>query len=299
MFPKNPLEAAAVIAEWSEYFRGGPANDLGRPAGPPEPAFGHHLLGFAAGDDPFWKKLQKISPGHFTPLEAFSYGYPDEKVEASDLSVLCWVLPQTEATLGDQRKSVDWPCERWVRSRFHGQKEVIEKLAEFILERLRDSGVQAVIPDHLSQWRQGDSIPVSSPWSHRHVAFAAGLGTFWLCDGLITPLGKAVRLLSVVARHHFPVTERKYSEAYEYCLYHSSGTCAVCVKRCPRGAISKEKGHDKVKCRAFLDNEIMTYVSENWADLKGAYGCGLCQSAVPCERSIPGRQPKARPVLQR
>ena len=108
MFPQNPLAAAAVIAEWSEYFLGGPANDLGRPSGPPEPAFGRPLLGFAVGDDPIWEKFKKSS-GQLTPLEIFSENYPNEMAKASDLFVVCWVLPQTEATLSDQRKSVDLP----------------------------------------------------------------------------------------------------------------------------------------------------------------------------------------------
>lgn len=291
MFPGKPEEAFARLMEWSDSFLGGPVNDLGRPTGPPEPAFGRSLIGCAAGDDSYWLKLSReIIPGHFTPLEAFQMAYPQEQAEATELSVVCWILPQTEATLIDQRAARDWPCERWVRSRYHGQSQVIDGLNNYILERLHDCGVQALAPDNLPQWSAfRKASPLCSPWSHRHAAFAAGLGTFGLSDGLITPVGKAMRTLSLVLRRKLPIKARTYTETYEYCLFYRKGTCGACVKRCPIGAISKEKGHDKAKCSAFLDNEITTYVAESWPDIAGAYGCGLCQSAIPCERNIPGR----------
>jgi len=45
-----------------------------------------------------------------------------------------------------------------------------------------------------------------------------------------------------------------------------------------------EAGHNKTKCKAHLD-ETWDYVEENYG-FKG-YGCGLCQTAVPCESKIP------------
>jgi epoxyqueuosine reductase len=40
----------------------------------------------------------------------------------------------------------------------------------------------------------------ASSWSERHAAYAAGLGTFGLCDGLITARGKAVRFGSIISK---------------------------------------------------------------------------------------------------
>jgi len=39
---------------------------------------------------------------------------------------------------------------------------------------------------------------LASNWSQRHIAYAAGLGTFSLSDGFITPKGIAMRCGSVV-----------------------------------------------------------------------------------------------------
>jgi epoxyqueuosine reductase QueG len=48
----------------------------------------------------------------------------------------------------------------------------------------------------LPEWsrRPSEKYVFSSNWSERHAAYTAGLGTFGLCDGLITPLGKAMRV---------------------------------------------------------------------------------------------------------
>jgi hypothetical protein len=48
-------------------------------------------------------------------------------------------------------------------------------------------------------------------------------------------------------------------------------------------AISKT-GHDKRKCERHLDR-TKVYVPEHYG-FEG-YGCGLCQTGVPCESRIP------------
>ena len=123
-----------------------------------------------------------------------------------------------------------------------------------------------------------------SKWSERHAAHAAGLGTFGLCDGLITLKGKAMRTGSVIARIDIPPSARPYDTHHAYCLFLSEGTCGRCMSRCPVGAIS-EAGHDKLKCVAHLFPTTSNYVESNFG-FKG-YGCGLCQTGVPCESTIP------------
>jgi hypothetical protein len=58
------------------------------------------------------------------------------------------------------------------------------------------------------------------------------------------------------------------------------------------GALS-EKGHDKVKCRAHTLVRAAEYVQKHY-HFEG-YGCGLCQTGVPCEFEVPdiGRLPEA------
>ena len=140
---------------------------------------------------------------------------------------------------------------------------------------------------------KSDRFSYASSWSERHAAHAAGLGTFGLCDGLITAKGKAMRVGSVVARLSIEPTPRLYSDHRAYCLFFDNGTCGKCIDRCPVRAIT-EAGHDKEKCRQHLARS-REYVKKTFK-FEG-YGCLLCQVGVPCEAGIPVKA--AREALER
>jgi len=289
----SPSEAVSWLTDTAAAFMSGPDNDIHLP-GTHEPAFDLPLAGFATGDDPIWDTYKThVGPFHWTPVEAFAHAYPDESAEPSELTVISWVLPQTEATRRDNRKEKHMPAERWVRSRIFGEEFVLRGLQKHVVAALHEKGVQAFAPILLEAWKgmPSEQFVFASTWSERHAAHAAGLGTFGLCDGLITPKGKAMRVASIIVRLALPASERPYTDHQEYCLFYSSGTCGVCMKRCPAGALSAQ-GHDKHKCKAFL-NTTWEYVRNSW-QFEG-YGCGLCQVAVPCEKAIPPK-PKAKTV---
>jgi epoxyqueuosine reductase QueG len=60
--------------------------------------------------------------------------------------------------------------------------------------------------------------------------------------------------------------------------------CGKCISRCPVGAIT-EAGHDKVKCKTYMRQEVTPYIKAQYG-FEGK-GCGLCQTKVPCESKIP------------
>jgi epoxyqueuosine reductase QueG len=140
---------------------------------------------------------------------------------------------------------------------------------------------------------KSERFSYASSWSERHAAHAAGLGTFGLCDGLITARGKAMRVGSVVARLSIEPTPRPYADHQAYCLFYANGTCGKCIDRCPVRAIT-EDGHDKEKCRQHLVRS-REYVKKTYKFM--GYGCGLCQVGVPCEAGIPVKS--AREALER
>jgi len=93
----------------------------------------------------------------------------------------------------------------------------------------------------------------------------------------------------VVCNLALPPTPRPYANHYANCLFLSRGICKKCVARCPAGAIS-EKGHDKVKCGAYLNEmrEIAKRQGRTEGYIGKAYlGCGFCQTGVSCEYHIP------------
>jgi len=258
----------------------------------PEPLFDSPLLGVAAGDDPLWLRYQEeyIGAFHWTPLQAFQHAFPDiDDVTAEELSAFVWILPQTAATKFDNRREMTYPAERWVRARILGENKVNDGLRHFLVGELTEKGVQAVAPVLLPHWQRltSERYGFASTWSERHAAYAAGLGTFGLCDGLITPIGKAVRVGSLVIRHALPVSERPYTHHMEYCLHFRDGSCAACIKRCPVGSVRVE-GRDKPLCRRHVHETCAVY-AEQALSFKG-YGCGLYQTRVPCESGIPGRK---------
>jgi epoxyqueuosine reductase QueG len=68
------------------------------------------------------------------------------------------------------------------------------------------------------------------------------------------------------------------------CLYFHDGSCGVCIKRCPVGAITPA-GHDKDKCQQYVYNELRFSAGEKYGVMET--GCGLCQTRVPCESASP------------
>jgi epoxyqueuosine reductase QueG len=164
-------------------------------------------------------------------------------------------------------------------------EEANRKLRMHLVNSLKADGFRAISPIHSPLFHDAlsEKYSFASTWSERHAAFAAGLGTFGLSDGLITAVGKAHRVGSVIVDAALTPSSRIYTNHNAYCLWYANSTCGACIQKCPAGAIS-EKGHDKQKCSDYVER-TWAYVEENY-HFKG-YGCGLCQVGIPCESCIP------------
>ncbi|MHA2232194.1 MAG: epoxyqueuosine reductase [Candidatus Hodarchaeales archaeon] len=250
-----------------------------------ERAWNEPLIEFSNGTDPLYEFFKDdIGDFYLLPEELFAQRFPNAKFVPAQLTVISWILPQTAATKTEHRTRTKFPTESWARARIFGE-EVNDKLRKHVVEKLNEKGYKALAPLASPLWQTttSDKYSFASTWSERHAAYAAGLGTFGLCDGLITPKGKAMRCGSVIAKIAIPPSDRPYDNFRAYCLFYKNGTCGECIDRCPAGALS-ESGHDKVKCLNYL-NKTREFVREHFK-FEG-YGCGLCQTGVPCESSIP------------
>lgn len=286
---KSILHAEWITEEIVRFVRVSTLNGLGNRTA--EKAWDDPFVAFARGDDPLFQQLQRdIGPFVWTPEQIFNATFPKFSATPEDLTVISWVLPQTPATLQDQRRQALQPAERWVRSRQYGEL-FNHKLREHVSLTLTRAGFPAVAPVLSPQWKQHVSgkYGYASAWSERHVAYVAGLGTFGLSGGLITPLGVAVRLGSVVTQLRLPhYAPRPYGDLHAHCLHYSQGTCGKCVERCPAKAISPH-GCDKKKCADYI-------VTVTRPQAQKVYGittmpCGLCQAGVPCEFCAPQKNP--------
>ena len=279
-----------IIDLIQQFIAESPLNTMQDTSG--EPAWDSALVGFSSGADPIWQQFKEyIGAFHWTPWEVFNQHRPAENVSADQLTVISWILPQRKEVRAANRKAKTYPAEEWARIRVYGE-QFNAALRKHLAETLDRNGHPAVAPMLAPNWTIVKSARFSyaSSWSERHAAFAAGLGTFGLCDGLITARGKAMRVGSVVTRLSLTPTPRPYSGHQDYCLFFAKGTCGKCIDRCPTRAIT-EAGHDKEKCRQHLARS-REYVKDTYG-FEG-YGCGLCQVGVPCEAGIPVKEARER-----
>jgi len=280
---QQAVTAESIQGAIHAYAAGG-ENRL-RPEGN-ESAWEDPLVGFSRGDDPLYEQMKEdIGDFLWTPAEIFNATFPGQPASAEELTVISWILPQTRQTREEHREAKNVPADRWALSRQYG--EVFNtRLRDHLTAWLAETGHQAVAPQNSALWsrERSDRYGLASSWSERHAAHVSGLGTFGLCDGLITAKGKAVRCGSVVVRLAVPVTPRPYRGHHDDCLFFQDSSCGRCMARCPAAAITPT-WHDKGKCSRYLQEVTIPFI-------RGRFGftvtaCGFCQVGVPCEAARP------------
>jgi len=251
------------------------------------------LVGFASGADPLFSQYKTlIGSFHLTPREIIS-GTLKERGKAlllsemDQISVISWILPASEDTRKSNRQEVKFPSRLWAYTRDFGEacNNALRKHVVNFLEELGHVAVAPVLSPNFQYFRD-EKVGWASPWSERHVAYACGLGTFSLNDGLITPKGMALRIGSVITLLKLTPSEKKYGHFRENCLLFRNEKCGKCIPRCPAGAIS-EKGHDKDKCHEYINSESLKAKRLEYGLVNPPASCGLCQTNVPCEFEIP------------
>lgn len=284
---KTEVEAAQFITgAIKEFVRTSPLNCL--PDDTEQPIFDEPLVQFAGGDDPLFSEYKTIiAPVHLTPREALAKSLEKSTLELpARFSVISWILPASSKIRQTNRRRKLIPSRQWIYLRWYGEK-FNEALRRHVVQLLSDNGYLATAPMlqpyFKIEYDNLDKTGFYSNWSERHIAYAAGLGTFSLNDGLITERGIAHRCGSVVTDLLLPPSPRTAKGPYANCLFFTDTGCNACIARCPAGALS-EKGHDKLKCRSRMRNDLAPYRDKYNV---GVVGCGFCQTRVPCESRNP------------
>ena len=239
------------------------------------------LVGFGAADDTLFAKFKEpgvIGPWHMSP----------EEWQPGAKTVVSLFFPMSKAVIESNRAAKGKPSQLWVYARIEGQA-FINAYTRALCEWFRAQGVDACSPcidPRFQKVAAGKGIEgypeinrktFGSRWSERHAAYVCGLGTFGLSKGLITERGMAGRFTSVIVTAPLEADARPYTEIYEYCT-----RCGACARRCPVHAISLEKGKNHTRCGLYQKYSGVIY--------RPRYGCGLCQTKVPCEHCIPPRR---------
>jgi len=261
--------------------------------------FSNPVIGVAQGDDPIFQKFKEyIGSEHLTPLEMWiASGY--NKLPASDLRVVSIIFPFDEKV----RKGSDnittlprmkLPAEIYAVARNYGN-EFKRKIVRLTINYFKAKGYDAMSGMFSDAYTIFLKKGFYSTWSERYIAFAAGLGTFGLHEGLITDVGCNIRLASVITNAPIKITRRKTDEPHANCLYYAKGTCKDCMKNCPANAIT-EKGYNKVKCNKYRMKVVRKMVPRlstilksdprriNWKLREDIFivGCEFCQFGVSC-----------------
>ena len=278
--------AQFIEEEIKAFARTSPLNRM--PMSDNDFIFDKPLVQFADGDDPVFLEYKTIiNPSHLTPHEALAKAFNQSPEDMpARLSIISWILPITTKTRESNRQQTATPSRLWSYTRWYGEK-FNEALREHVVKLLTEKGYLAAAP-MLQPYFKTDSNERGrySNWSERHIAYAAGLGTFSLSDGFITECGIAHRCGSVVTDLVLPVSPRTAKSPYSNCLFYVNNKCRACIPRCPAGAIT-ESGHDKIKCYEYMHTDIVNLLEEYEVKYQG---CGLCQTKVPCEFRNPAKK---------
>lgn len=226
------------------------------------------LTGIAEASDPLFDKMldpQVVGP-HFMKPEQWLPGAR---------SVISVFLPYSDEIKNANSKSVSNVAVEWLHGRVEGQQFLLQT-GLYLKKLIESQGYKAVIPflDNNFWLVETHEEGYTSNWSERHVAFVCGLGTFSLSRSMITKAGSAGRFISIVTDMTLPATPREYTEYDEYCSH-----CGACIPRCPAKAISLEYGKVQELCGDFVHHKRTDYPDY--------YGCGKCQTGVPCQNSVP------------
>ena len=236
--------------------------------------WGTPLVGFADAFHPSILALKElISPDHELPTAVL----PD-----ASIVIACYV-PFTRNLAKSNANAGRLAAPEWALA-YEETNAMLRKLNLHLIGYLEGLGYRAAVSKEASTFDQERLI---SNWSHRHFACAAGLGTFGLNNMLITKSGCCGRFTTLVTNLD---VEPDSPLPAELCLYKKNGSCRICIKNCPMGALSTE-GYERQKCYSLCRENAAIYTefgssyvdaSGDRANSEGSEVCGKCVTASPC-----------------
>lgn len=226
------------------------------------------LVGFVNAADERLAGLKAcVSPTHALPADLL----PDAR------TVIAYFIPFADSIV--QSNIPDDACSyEWAVAYIETNKLILE-LNTDLSEQLSRQGYESRI---IPATHNFDEVKLLSDWSHRHIAYLAGLGSFGLNNMLITEKGCCGRVGSIVTNAFIEPTP---FSGQENCLYRQSGVCQKCIDRCPEKALTVD-GFDRHKCYSAkcLEN------AKIYSALGVADACGKCLVNVPCSRRNPAQK---------
>lgn len=222
--------------------------------------------GFAAAGDPLFQQLKRVvSPAHALPRDLLP----------SARTVIAYFIPFAKS-IGESNRAGRLASPEWAHAYIETNR-LIHDLGDRLKNLLAEEGYEAVAPPATHNF---DEQRLISGWSHRHVAFIAGLGRFGMNHMLITARGCCGRLGSLVTSLVLPAGTRPVAES---CLHRHDSSCLLCVGRCVGPALFPDR-FDRHRCYAVCRENENLHQAVGKADV-----CGKCLAGVPCSWTDPVR----------
>jgi epoxyqueuosine reductase QueG len=125
-----------------------------------------------------------------------------------------------------------------------------------------------------------DEKKLISNWSHRHIAYIAGIGTFGINNMLITQNGCCGRFGSIVINYELN-EYKKIKKLQEKCLNKLNRSCGICQKKCVVKAYDNNN-YDRHKCYKQCLENAERHKNIGYVDI-----CGKCLVGLPCSIKEP------------
>lgn len=224
------------------------------------------LLGFADARDNIFSTLKDVAYNkHLLPQDLL----PEAK------TVFAFFLPFVKEVTTENRGGSE-ATRAWAET-YANTNNLISQICTTLKVTLEDAGVKMawLLPTY-----EFDKKELKAVWSHKHVAYACGLGNFGLNHLLITSKGCSGRFGTGIIDAYIEPTPR--DNAVYRCFYHTKD-CDYCIRNCPVTALTTGEGtpHNSFSLDRQRCFGQCTEADIKHKDLGSAEVCGKCATG-PC-----------------
>lgn len=216
------------------------------------------LFGYASASDPIFLQFKTVvGENHLLPYELLPVAQ----------TVFAFFLPFRKEIIGHNQDG-KLASREWAKV-YIDTNRLISKIGLELQTALSEKKIQLVSQPPTYDF---DKEKLIANWSHRHIAYACGLGTFGRNNLLITAKGCGGRLGTLVL--DIPLKPSPRPQLVHHCFHDTKG-CSYCQKICPVQALS-DSLFNRQSCYEQLLLNDRTYQELELCDVCGKCATGPC-----------------------